>query len=200
MSSSTPTPTQEKEAASFAETALRMGGKTEEEARRLGAVDKADEQVDRLFRFQTANSPIHKAIWDGTVPLELFQPPPLPANAPCDGVMEKSLAVIRRRRDEKSLLNQDRKLSAETIDELASAGYWGLLIDPKYGGAGAPFVRFAPFLVKMGLYDSMTSAMASVHGCIGAVDPLRTFGSDEQKERMLPILASGKKISAFALT
>ena len=42
--------------------------------------------------------------------------------------------------------------------------------------------------------------MASVHGCIGAVDPLRTFGSEEQKARLLPILASGKKISAFALT
>ena len=34
---------------SFAETAMRMGGKSEEEARRLGAVDKADEQVEKLF-------------------------------------------------------------------------------------------------------------------------------------------------------
>ncbi len=192
--------TDEKETQSFAETAMRMGGKSEEEATRMGKVDKADEQVDRLFRFQTSNSPIHKAIWDGAVPLELFQAPPLPASAPCDAVMEKSLAVARRRREEGTLLNQDRKLSSETIDELAAAGYWGLLIDPKYGGAGAPFARFAPFLVKIGLYDSMTSAMASVHGCIGAVDPLRTFGSEEQKARLLPILASGKKISAFALT
>ncbi len=192
--------TQEKETVSFAENALRMGGKSEEEASRMGAVDKADEQVDRLFRFQTANSPVHKAIWDGQVPLELFQTPDLPASAPCDGVMEKSLAVIRKRREEKTLLNQDRKLSAETIDDLAGAGYWGLLIDPKFGGVGAPFARFAPFLVKMGVLDSMTSALASVHGCIGAVDPLRTFGSDEQKARLLPILASGRMISAFALT
>src|SRR5262249_42511203 len=44
------------------------------------------------------------------------------------------------------------------------------------------------------------SALASVHGCIGAVDPLRTFGNEEQKQRLLPVLASGKKISAFALT
>ncbi len=191
---------QEKESQSFAETAMRMGGKSEEEAKRMGAVDKADEQVDRLFRFQTSNSPIHKAIWDGKVPLELFMPPPLPASAPCDNVMNQSLEVIRRRREQKALLNQDKKLSKETIDELAGAGYWGLLIDPKYGGSGAPFVRFAPFLVKMALLDSMTSGMASVHGCIGAVDPLRTFGSEEQKARLLPVLASGTKISAFALT
>ena len=53
-------PTQEPETQSFAETAMRMGGKSEEESRRMGAVDKADEQVDRLFRHQTAASPIHK--------------------------------------------------------------------------------------------------------------------------------------------
>ncbi|MBI3821227.1 MAG: acyl-CoA/acyl-ACP dehydrogenase, partial [Planctomycetes bacterium] len=193
-------PTQEKETASFAETAMRMGGKSEEEAKRMGAVDKADEQVDLLFRFQTANSPIHKAIWDGAVPLELFQAPAPPQSLPCDAVMEKSLAVTKRRREQGTLLNQDKKLSNETIDELAEAGYWGLLIDPKYGGSGAPFARFAPFLTKVGVYDGITSAMASVHGCIGAVDPLRTFGNEEQKARLLPILASGKKISAFALT
>ncbi len=193
-------PPQEPETQSFAETAMRMSGKSEEEAKRMGAVDKADEQVDRLFRFQTSNSPIHRAIWDGHVPLELFMAPPPPKGLPCDAVMTRSLEIIRRRREENALLNQDKKLSAETIDELAGAGYWGLLIDPKHGGTGAPFVRFAPFLAKMGTLDPMTSAMASVHGCIGAVDPLRTFGNDEQKNRLLPILASGKKISAFALT
>ena len=185
----------EPETQSFAETALRMGGKSEEESKRMGAVDKADEQVDLLFRHKTDASPIHKAIWDGVVPLKLFQAP-LPTSAPCDVVMEKALALIKRRRDQGTLLNQDKKLSNETIDELAEAGYWGLLIDPKYGGSGAPFVRFAPFLSKMALYDPMTSAMASVHGCIGAVDPLRSFGSDEQKERLLPILASQRIISS----
>ncbi|MBI2806836.1 MAG: acyl-CoA/acyl-ACP dehydrogenase [Planctomycetes bacterium] len=194
------TDTPEKETASFAETAMRMGGKSEEEARRMGAMDKADEQVDRMFRFHTSNSPIHKAIWDGKVPLDLFQAPPVTGSAPCDVVMDKSLDVIRHRREQGALLNQDKKLSDETINELAAAGYWGLLIDPKYGGSGAPFVRFAPFLTRMGVLDSMTSALASVHGCIGAVDPLRTFGTDEQKDRLLPILASGSKISGFALT
>ncbi|MBI3410241.1 MAG: acyl-CoA dehydrogenase family protein [Planctomycetes bacterium] len=192
----------DQEKQSFAETAMRLGGKSEEEARRLGAVDKADEQVETLFaaRFQTSNSPIHKAIWDGKVPLELFAPPPLPASAPCDAAMERSLDVIRRRRSEKKLLNQDGKLSNETLGELAQAGYWGMLIDPRYGGQGAPFARFSRFLTRMGTLDSMTSAMASVHGCIGAVDPLRTFGTPEQKSRLLPLLASGERLSAFALT
>jgi acyl-CoA dehydrogenase len=194
------TPTQEPETQSFAETAMRMAGKSEDESKRMGAVDKADEQVDLLFRHKTDASPIHKAIWDGVVPLALFQPPPLPTSLPCDVVMEKSLAIAKRRRDEGALLNADKKLSNETINELAEVGYWGLLIDAKYGGSGAPFVRFAPFLTKMALYDPMVSAMSSVHGCIGAVDPLRSFGTDDQKSRLLPLLASGKKLSAFALT
>ena len=57
----------EREQQSFAETALRLGGKSEEEATRIGAVDRADEQVESLFKpqYQTAHSPIHRAVWDG---------------------------------------------------------------------------------------------------------------------------------------
>jgi alkylation response protein AidB-like acyl-CoA dehydrogenase len=187
---------------SFAETALRLGGKSEDEARRLGAVDRADEQVESLFaaRFQTASSPVHKAVWEGKVPLELFAAPPLPASAPCDAAMERCLDVLRRRRADSKIFDENGKVSAETIADLAQAGYWGMLIDPKYGGQGAPFARFARFLTRMGLIEATTAALASVHGCIGAVDPLRTFGNAEQKSRLLPLLARGEKISGFALT
>jgi alkylation response protein AidB-like acyl-CoA dehydrogenase len=199
MSISTP-PEQEKQ--SFAETAMRLGGKSEDEARRMGAVDKADEQVEDLFapRHQTVNSPVHKAVWDGKTPLELFQPPPLPTTAPCDAVMEKSLEVARRHRDAGTLYDANGKVREEVFHDLGQAGYWGLLIDPAYGGHGAPFARFAPFLTRMATVNSMISGLASVHGCIGAVDPVRTFGSEEQKKRLLPKLASGEALSGFALT
>jgi alkylation response protein AidB-like acyl-CoA dehydrogenase len=52
----------------------------------------------------------------------------------------------------------------------------------------------------MATVDATVAGLASVHGCIGAVDPLRTFGSPEQKQKYLPLLASGKRLSAFALT
>src|SRR5947208_2917568 len=97
--SSLSTPDREKQ--SFAESALRLGGKTEEEARRTGAVDKADEQVEALFapQYQTVNSPIHRAIWNGKVPLELFNPPPHEPSHPSDAAMEASFAAVRRRRE-----------------------------------------------------------------------------------------------------
>jgi alkylation response protein AidB-like acyl-CoA dehydrogenase len=187
---------------SFAETALRLGGKSDEEARRLGAVDKADEQVEALFahRYQTVNSPVHRAVWDGKAPLELFQPPPLAESAPCDAAMKRSLDAVRARKDAGTLYDERGKVAPAVLDELATAGYWGMLIEPKYGGQGAPFARFTRFLTQMATLDSMVAGLASVHGCIGAVDPVRSFGSPEQKERFLPRLASGQAISAFALT
>jgi alkylation response protein AidB-like acyl-CoA dehydrogenase len=191
-----------REAPSFAETALRLGGKGEDEVRRLGAVDRADEQVETLYaaRRRTEGSPVHRAVWDGAVPLELFDPAPLAAVAPCDAAMKKSLAVVRRRREAGKLLGPDGKLSDETMAELAAAGYWGMLIAPDYGGQGAPFARFARFYTRMAVEDATTAGLGSVHGCIGAVDPLNTFGTPEQKRRCLPKLASGQALSAFALT
>ncbi len=187
---------------SFAEAALRLGGKSEEEARRLGAVDKADEQVEALFaaRYQTSNSPVHRAVWQGRVPLDLFAPPPLAASAPCDAAMQRSLEVIRRRRDAGTLYDENRKLHPDLLRELAGAGYWSLLIYPRYGGQGAPFARFTRFLTRMATLDATVAGLASVHGCIGAVDPVRTFGTPEQKARFLPKLASGESLSGFALT
>jgi alkylation response protein AidB-like acyl-CoA dehydrogenase len=198
MSATTPTERDQ----SFAETALRLGGKSEEEARRTGTLDKADEQVEALFapQYQTVNSPIHKAVWEGKTPLELFSPPLLPESAPCDAAMEISTDVVRRRREAGTLHDERGKVSEDTFAELGSAGYWGMLIDPKYGGQGAPFQRFTRFLTRLATIDPMVAGLASVHGCIGAVDPVRTFGNPDQKARFLPRLASGEALSGFALT
>jgi alkylation response protein AidB-like acyl-CoA dehydrogenase len=196
------TSTQPEREQSFAETALRLGGKTEEEARRTGALDKADDQVEALFKpqYQTVNSPIHKAVWDGKVPLDRFAPPPQAASAPCDKAMEAALEVVRRRRENGTILDERGKVGNDVLQELASVGYWGMLIDPKYGGQDAPFARFTRFLTKMATYDGMIAGLASIHGCIGAVDPIRTFGTPEQKQKFLPKLANGQALSGFALT
>jgi alkylation response protein AidB-like acyl-CoA dehydrogenase len=187
---------------SFAETAMRLSGKSEEEARRTGAMDRADEQVESLFapQYQTASSPIHRAVWDRELPLDLFATPDLPASAPCDAAMQRSFEIVRRYRQADTVYGANGKLSEDLLRELGDAGYWGMLIDPQHGGQGAPFARFAPFLTRIATHDPMTAGLASVHGCIGAVDPVRTFGTPEQKQRFLPQLASGQKLSGFALT
>jgi alkylation response protein AidB-like acyl-CoA dehydrogenase len=196
------TPHAEAESPSFAETALKLGGKSEDEARRTGAIDAADDQVERLFapQYQTANSPAHRAVWDRVVPAEHFPSQPLETPSEVQAVMRRSVDLVRRHRDASTLLNTDGKIADRVLMELGEAGYWGLLIDEKYGGSGAPFASFAPFLTRMATIDPTVAGLASVHGCIGAVDPVRTFGNEAQKEQYLPGLASGDRLSAFALT
>jgi alkylation response protein AidB-like acyl-CoA dehydrogenase len=192
----------EPEAQTFVEVALRLGGKSEEETRKTGTLDRADEQVEALFapRYQTANSPVHRAVWDRELPVDLFLPEPTNVTPRCEEVMRDSLALVRQHRAAGTLFDANRKIDESVLKELAAAGYWGLLVAPEYGGVGAPFSAFAPFLTRMATVDATVAGLASVHGCIGAVDPLRTFGSAEQKAQILPRLAGGERLSAFALT
>ena len=94
------------------------------------------------------------------MPLDLFAPPPLPAAAPCDAAMDRSLEVVRRRREAGTLLRRPRARSrTPIIDDLARAGYWGMLIDPEYGGQGAPFARYARFHTRMATLEEMVAGM-----------------------------------------
>ena len=195
------TTTGEKEI-SFAETALKLGGKSDDEAKRTGAIDTADDQVEQLFKpqYQTVNSPVHRAIWDKGVPIDLFTAKDVQTPSDVAAVMDGSIEVVRKHRRGGTILDNDGKVSNEVLEELAGAGYWGLLVDKEYGGTGAPFKSFASFITRMAMEDPTIAGLASVHGCIGAVDPVRTFGNADQKKRFLPGLASGEKLSAFALT
>lgn len=198
MSSETRTPPP----TSFAEEALRLGGKGAEEVRRMGAVDTADDQVEALFaaRYQTTASPVHRAVWDAVVPRDLWALPAAAPSAEAEAVMRASLAVVRKHREAGTLLDENRKIPESVLNELGAAGYWGLLVDRKHGGSGVSFTQFAKFLTEMATIDPTVAGLASVHGCIGAVDPVVTFGTAEQKAKWLPELASGRRLSAFALT
>ena len=192
----------EAEEASFAETAFKLSGKSDDEARRIGAIDTADDQVEKLFKpqYQTVNSPAHRAIWDRGVPVDDFLPGEEHTPADVQKVMDDSVAIVDRHRADGTLFNEDQKIAASVLADLGDVGYWGLLIPKEYGGSGTPFRSFAPFLTRMAMSDPTVAGLASVHGCIGAVDPVRTFGNEEQKQRWLPKLASGERLSAFALT
>jgi alkylation response protein AidB-like acyl-CoA dehydrogenase len=192
----------EAEETSFAETAMRLGGKSETEARKMGAVDRADDQVEALFaaQYQTHNSPAHRVIWDKEVPLSLFMPEAKKVSDKCQTTMTKSQEVLKKHRDAGTVYDEKKKVSKQVLEELGSVGYWGMLVDEEYGGQGAPMTAFGPFLTRMATIEATTAGLASVHGCIGAVDPIRTFGTAEQKKKFLPMLASGERLSAFALT
>ncbi|QDV70195.1 Acyl-CoA dehydrogenase [Rosistilla carotiformis] len=187
---------------SFAETALRLGGKSDDEARRTGVLDTADDQVEALFapQYQTANSPIHRSVWERRVQIEMFALPQSEVPKQARQIMDRCLNVVRTAIEDGTIYNDQNKLSDTLLQQLGQAGYWGMLVDAEYGGSGLRFQHFAKFITEMATIEPTVAGLASVHGCIGAVDPLRTFGNREQKERFLPGLADGSRLSAFALT
>lgn len=202
--SSVPAPANEKRAKadSFAEVALRLGGASEDEAKRTGVLDAADDEVEELFapRYQTVNSPVHRAVWEKRSDTALFESLPLRSSPTVALVVKQSLTIVRKHRDEGTLFGGDGKITNKVLAELGSVGYWGLLIDREYGGSGATMREFSDMIMRMATIDPTVAGLASVHGCIGAVDPVRSFGNEVQKARFLPKLADGRALSAFALT
>src|SRR3954465_5332200 len=141
MTTQTPPNVPQQDGTSFAETALKLGGKSADEARRPGAIDTADDQVEALFapEYQTINSPAHRAVWDRGVPVELFMSAPPKTPPGVQGGMDESIAVIQRHKAAGTLLNAEAKIAEPVLADLGKAGYWGLLVSKEYGGAGAPF-------------------------------------------------------------
>jgi hypothetical protein len=107
--------------------------------------------------------------------------------------MDASLGVVRRHREAAlcTLLDEQNKIAAQVLDELGSCRLLGPAGRREYGGSGA--VRaFAPFLTKMAMVDPTIAGLASVHGCIGAVDPVRTFGT-RRAEAAVPAEAGQRR-------
>ena len=87
----------------------------------------------------------------------------------------------------------------EVIDGLAEMGAFGMKIPKKYGGLGFTQAEYDRVMKLLGSVDGNVTALLSAHQSIGVPSPLKTFGTEEQKELFLPRCAKGA-ISAFALT
>jgi long-subunit acyl-CoA synthetase (AMP-forming)/alkylation response protein AidB-like acyl-CoA dehydrogenase len=83
---------------------------------------------------------------------------------------------------------------------LGDAGLWGLAVPEAYGGAGATVFDLARAITRVAADVPTAAGMLAVHSSIGAVSGLTGFGSDEQRARWLPGLATGKPLSIFGAT
>ena len=87
----------------------------------------------------------------------------------------------------------------EALDKLAEIGAFGMKIAKEYGGLGFSQMNYSRALSIMGCYCQSTITWVSAHQSIGVPQPLKLFGTKEQKEKYLPRMAKGD-VSAFALT
>ncbi len=101
-------------------------------------------------------------------------------------------------RDDKQLFPK------EQVMKPADLGFLGMMVDPKYGGAGMDTVSYVLAMEEISKWDASTSVVMSVNNslvCYG----LQEFGTEEQKQKYLTPLAQGKKngelyIGAFMLS
>lgn len=87
----------------------------------------------------------------------------------------------------------------EFIQALRDMGLFGLIIPEEFGGLGLSNAAYARVLAQTSSHDSSVSLTIGAHSSIG-MKGLLLFGTDAQKARYLPDLASGKTIAAFCLT
>ena len=91
------------------------------------------------------------------------------------------------------------KFPAAEIKQLGELGFFGMMVEPKYGGGGMDTVSYVLAMEEISKIDASTSVCMSVNNslvCWG----LERFGSEEQKEKFLRPIAEGQKIGAFCLS
>lgn len=95
--------------------------------------------------------------------------------------------------------NRNQHFPSELIQKLGEIGLLGLTVSPDYGGGGADYLSYCLFLEELGKVDVGVALTASAHLSLACKTIMR-WGSDEQKQRYLPRLASGQALGAFATT
>ena len=96
-------------------------------------------------------------------------------------------------------IDQEHRFPRETVDKLAKYGFLGIPVPKELGGQGCDILTYAMCVEEMSKVCGTTGVIVSAHTSL-CVDPIMTFGTDEQKQKYVVPLAKGEKLGAFGLT
>ena len=96
-------------------------------------------------------------------------------------------------------LDREHRFPYELIGGLAELGLMGIPLPERYGGAGSDTLSYAIAVEELARVDSSVAITLAAHTSLGTM-PIYLFGTEEQRERWLPDLASGRRLAAFGLT
>jgi short-chain 2-methylacyl-CoA dehydrogenase len=96
-------------------------------------------------------------------------------------------------------LDREKRFPYEIVAKLGELGLMGIPYPEQYGGGGADQLAYAIAIEELTRVDSSVAITVAAHTSLGTW-PIYAFGSDEQKERLLPDLCSGRMLWAFGLT
>ena len=95
--------------------------------------------------------------------------------------------------------DRDHAFPRDALTQMGELGFLGMLVPEAHGGSETGIVAYALALEEIAAADGACSTIMSVHSSVGCV-PILKYGTDDQKARFLPRLASGEWIGGFALT
>jgi short/branched chain acyl-CoA dehydrogenase len=96
-------------------------------------------------------------------------------------------------------LDRDGRFPIELVAEAAELGLLGIPLPEEIGGAGFDTLAYAVAIEELARVDSSFAITVAAHTSLGTM-PIHLFGSEEQRARWLPELASGRRLAAFGLT
>ena len=97
------------------------------------------------------------------------------------------------------LTDEEERFPIETVEKMAKLGLFGIIIPKEYGGAGAGYREYIYAVEELSKYCGTTGVILSAHTSLCAA-PILEHGTEEQKQKYLPDLATGRKLGAFGLT
>jgi alkylation response protein AidB-like acyl-CoA dehydrogenase len=98
-----------------------------------------------------------------------------------------------------ALWDKDEIFPLDAVSKMADLGLFGLVFPEEWGGSGGDFISLCIAIEEIGRVDQSMGITLSAAVGLGA-NPLFRFGTEDQKQRWLPDLVSGKTLGAFGLT
>jgi short/branched chain acyl-CoA dehydrogenase len=96
-------------------------------------------------------------------------------------------------------LDRTKAFPYELVSKMGELGWMGIPFPEEYGGAGGSSLQYAIAVEELTRIDSSVAITMCAHTSLGT-QPVYLFGSEEQKQRLMPDLAAGRKLGAFGLT
>ena len=96
-------------------------------------------------------------------------------------------------------MDKNCEIPKKIISQMAELGLMGIPIPEKYGGAGMDTVAYAAAVLELAKVDASVAITMAAHTSLGSL-PIAIAGTEEQKQKYLPKLASGEVLGAFGLT
>ena len=141
-----------------------------------------------------------KQIFLGNLRLDLVHPfPPAPPERPEFRAFLDRLERFLMEEVDPDAIDREGKIPPSVVKGLAQIGAFGMKIPTEYGGLGFTQREYGEAMKLITSRDGNLVTLLSAHQSIGVPQPLKLFGTKEQKKKYLPRLAAGA-VSAFALT